>query len=60
MRPLETLADKTRFFKQAFEENWTLFFEHDPVNECGVLEMGEKGVRVARVFPISESFSENL
>jgi glyoxylase-like metal-dependent hydrolase (beta-lactamase superfamily II) len=59
MRPLETLADKTRFFKQALEENWTLFFEHDPVNECGMLEMGEKGVRVARVFPLSEAFSEN-
>jgi glyoxylase-like metal-dependent hydrolase (beta-lactamase superfamily II) len=51
MRPLETLADKTRFFDRALKEEWILFFEHDPVNECAVLEMGEKGVRVRKVFP---------
>lgn len=45
MRPLETLADKKRFFEQAVAENWTLFFEHDPVNECAQLEESEKGIR---------------
>jgi glyoxylase-like metal-dependent hydrolase (beta-lactamase superfamily II) len=51
MRPLETLSDKSRFFNQALQENWTLIFEHDPVHECARLEMGEKGVRVGATFP---------
>jgi len=54
MRPLETLADKTRFFSRALPENWTLFFEHDPLNECAILEEGEKGVRVGKVFSLSD------
>ncbi len=50
MRPLETLADKQRFFERAVSENWTLFFEHDPVTECANLEIGEKGVKVKERF----------
>jgi len=53
MRPLETLADKGRFFKRALDENWTLFFEHDGQTECARLEMGEKGVRVSERFEFS-------
>jgi len=52
VRPLETMADKTRFFDRALKEEWTLFFEHDPVNECAVLEMNERGVRIARSFEL--------
>ncbi len=45
MRPLETLSDKKRFFEKAIAENWVLFFEHDPVNECASLETTEKGIK---------------
>ena len=51
MRPLETLADKSRFFRQALEENWILYFEHDPVHACARLEQGEKGIRIAETLP---------
>lgn len=30
VRPLETLQEKQTLLPQAVEENWTLFFEHDP------------------------------
>ncbi|NQT97996.1 MAG: MBL fold metallo-hydrolase [Candidatus Marinimicrobia bacterium] len=30
VRPLETLQEKQVLLPQAVEENWTLFFEHDP------------------------------
>jgi glyoxylase-like metal-dependent hydrolase (beta-lactamase superfamily II) len=55
MRPLETLNDKKRFFERALPENWTLFFEHDPVNECARLEQTEKGVRATAPFRLEES-----
>ena len=50
MRPLETMADKTRFFERALSEDWTLFFEHDSQTECARLGQTDKGVRVAERF----------
>lgn len=52
MRPLETLEDKKRFFERAFSENWTLFFEHDPENECARLENTGKGYRAVNAMSL--------
>jgi glyoxylase-like metal-dependent hydrolase (beta-lactamase superfamily II) len=43
MFPLTTLNEKKIFLIEALENNYTLFFEHDPVNECCNLQMTEKG-----------------
>jgi len=59
MRPLETLADKKRFFQSAFEQNWTLFFEHDPEAECANLVHGEKGAQVNQKFSLDWFLSQN-
>ncbi len=53
-KPLITLKDKERFFKEALEENVILFFEHDLYNECASIEMTEKGVRVKETFTLFE------
>lgn len=45
-RPLETLRDKERFYKEALENNYILFLEHDLYNEATVLQNTAKGVRV--------------
>ena len=55
MRPLETLEDKKRFFERALQENWLLFFEHDPVIECARLESVEKGVKAGRGMSLKEA-----
>ncbi len=55
-KPLITLKDKERFFKEALEEDVILFFEHDIYNECCSIEMTEKGVRVKEIFKLSELF----
>ena len=54
MFPLTTLNEKKIFLIEALENNYTLFFEHDPVNECCNLQMTEKGVRVKDVFKLSD------
>jgi glyoxylase-like metal-dependent hydrolase (beta-lactamase superfamily II) len=54
MFPLTTLNEKKQFFEEALANNYILFFEHDPVNECCTLQMTEKGVRVKEVFKLSE------
>ena len=47
-RPLETLKDKERFYKEALENNYLLFLEHDLYNEVCELHDTAKGVRVAK------------
>lgn len=49
-RPLETLKDKERFYKEAVENDYILFFEHDLYNECCTLQRTEKGIRVKETF----------
>lgn len=52
-RPLLTLQEKKAFLQEAVENNYILFFEHDPINECCSLQQTEKGVRVKETFPLS-------
>jgi glyoxylase-like metal-dependent hydrolase (beta-lactamase superfamily II) len=54
MFPLTTLSEKKVFLTEAVENNYILFFEHDPVNECCNLQMTEKGIRQKDVFKLSE------
>ena len=52
MQPLVTLNEKELFLKEAMKNNYTLFFEHDPVNECCNLQETEKGIRANEVFKL--------
>ncbi|HPH84635.1 MAG TPA: MBL fold metallo-hydrolase [Ferruginibacter sp.] len=54
MFPLTTLNEKRSFLTEAAENDYVLFFEHDPVNECCTVQMTEKGVRVKDIFKLSE------
>jgi glyoxylase-like metal-dependent hydrolase (beta-lactamase superfamily II) len=53
-RPLETLKEKDAILRQALENNWTLFFEHDPITECINVERTEKGIRKKDGFLLSD------
>ena len=53
-RPLITLDEKERFLKEAAENNYVLFFEHDLYNECCTVIETEKGVRMKESFRIEE------
>lgn len=54
MRPLDTLSEKHKLLTEAVANNWVLYFEHDPKNECCTLQQTEKGIRVKEIFPLSE------
>ncbi len=54
MFPLTTLHEKKAFLTEALANDYILFFEHDPVNECCNLQMTEKGIRQKDVFKLSE------
>ena len=54
MFPLTTLKEKKAFLEEALGEQYILFFEHDPKNECCNLKQTERGIRQDRTFPLQE------
>ncbi len=52
MFPLTTLKEKKLFLEEAVKNEYILFFEHDPVNECCVLQQTEKGIRAGETFTL--------
>ena len=54
MFPLQTLKEKRSFLEEACRNNYVLYFEHDPVNECCTLQNTEKGVRVNQIYSLGE------
>jgi glyoxylase-like metal-dependent hydrolase (beta-lactamase superfamily II) len=54
MFPLTTLLEKKSFLKEAIDYDYTLFFEHDPLNECCSLQQTERGVRQKDLFRLEE------
>ena len=54
MFPLTTLQEKKSFLTTALANDYILFFEHDPVNECCTLQQTEKGIRQKEILKLSE------
>jgi glyoxylase-like metal-dependent hydrolase (beta-lactamase superfamily II) len=50
MFPLKTLHEKKAFLEEALENNYLLYFEHDPVHELCSLKRNEKGTIIADAF----------
>ena len=53
-RPLLTLEEKKSFLEEAYNNEYILFFEHDPEIECCTLQMTPKGVRVKDTFKLED------
>jgi glyoxylase-like metal-dependent hydrolase (beta-lactamase superfamily II) len=54
MFPLTTLTEKKAFLEEAAAGDYVLFFEHDPVHECCLLEKTDKGIRRGTTFRLAE------
>ena len=54
MFPLTSMQEKKAFLQDAAANDYTLFFEHDPVNECCTVQPTEKGIRVKEIFKLNE------
>ncbi len=54
MFPLKTLYEKKAFLQEALENDYILFFEHDPTIECCTLQMTERGIRVKDTFTLDD------
>ncbi len=54
MQPLITLNEKKALENEALENDYILFFEHDPRYECCTLHQTERGIRPKSFFKIDE------
>ena len=54
VRPLLTLKEKADFLQQAADNEYILFFEHDPEIECCTVKHTERGVKMDQAFKLSD------
>lgn len=54
MYPLTTLDEKKSFLQEAADNNYILFLEHDPLNECCTVQQTEKGIRLKETFKLAD------
>ena len=54
MFPLTSLQEKKSFLQVAVENNYVLFFEHDPAYECCDLKITDKGIRMNDHFKLED------
>ena len=54
MFPLTTLNEKKMFLNEAVDNNYILFFEHDPKIECCYLKRTDRGIRMESAFNLAE------
>ncbi len=52
-QPLITLEEKAKFLEEAVLNNYILYLEHDPKNECAQVESTEKGIRLKETFSLN-------
>ena len=54
MFPMKTLEERKAYWNEAVENDYILYLEHDPVNECCTLQQTEKGIKVKEVFALDK------
>jgi glyoxylase-like metal-dependent hydrolase (beta-lactamase superfamily II) len=54
MFPLTTLGEKRNFLNAALQNDYILFFEHDPKYECCTLQQTDRGIRPKEYFKLEE------
>jgi len=54
MFPLTTMQEKKSFLNEAVDNDYILFFEHDPQYECCTLQRTERGIRAKEFFKLDE------
>lgn len=55
IKPLESMRDRQSFLEQAIKNDFILFFEHDPINECCSVTKNERGQFVPeKIFKLAD------
>jgi len=58
MRPLDTLKEKEILHDEALENDYILFFGHDPIHECATLKRNDRGrIVLDKAMTLAEALS---
>jgi len=52
--PLTVLEEKQRYLPMAYEDNWTIFFEHDAYTQAAKIEAAKNGFQIKEIFNIND------
>ncbi len=53
LNPLLSMDEKEKFFMEAIEKQYILFFEHDPFVECCTVKSGKRGAEINKTFTLA-------
>jgi glyoxylase-like metal-dependent hydrolase (beta-lactamase superfamily II) len=53
-RPLLTLTEKEKFLKEAVDQEYIIFLQHDNYSECCTVEQSERGVNLKDTFKLAD------
>jgi len=53
-RPLLTLTEKEKFLKEAVDQEYIVFLQHDNYSECCTVEQSERGVKLKDTFKLAD------
>ncbi|TWR26035.1 MBL fold metallo-hydrolase [Mucilaginibacter achroorhodeus] len=54
MFPMKTLDERKHYWKEAVDNEYILYLEHDPVIECCTLQQTEKGIKLKDTFMLKD------
>lgn len=54
MFPMKTLDERKNYWTEAVDNEYILYLEHDPVNECCTLQQTEKGIKLKDTFMLKD------
>jgi len=54
VQPLISMQESEVFLKECVDNDYTLFFEHDLINECGKVKKTDRGFRLDRTHDLKE------
>ena len=54
LHPAKTMSEKSKLLKKTYEEEWILFFEHDPFYQACTIDMKGKYYCIKNIVKISE------
>ena len=54
VQPLKTMEERKNYWQESIDNDYALFLEHDPVNECCTIQLTEKGYRLKETFSLQD------
>ncbi|MGV3762856.1 MBL fold metallo-hydrolase [Parapedobacter sp.] len=59
VQPLITMEERKNYWQESIDNDYALFLEHDPVNECCTIQLTDKGYRLKETFSLNEWLAGN-